>query len=106
MLSVVIHDEYRNVGLAVGYSPEALFVIKTDSQVTLTQLWSESVTTRSSRFNYARDMCHGTSMYPTSAKSVFEPGTSQKADGIAKILAGGSLQNFVADHGLTFLSHK
>ena len=53
-------------------SPEILFVVKTDSQVTLTQLRNESVTTRSrpfaTLFNHARDMCHGTSMYPASVK--------------------------------------
>ena len=32
--------------MAVGYSPEVLFVIKTDSHVTLAQLWNESVTPR------------------------------------------------------------
>ena len=55
-------------------SPEVLFVIKTASQVTLTQLRNESVTSRSRpfahRFNYARDMSHGTNMYPASVKAV------------------------------------
>ena len=95
--SVDIHDACRDVGLAVGCSPEVLFVIKTDSQVTLTQLRNESVTARSipfaNRLNYACDMCHG-------------PGTSQKADGLAKILGGASLKNFASDLGLTSLSHK
>ena len=45
MPSVVIHDACRDVGFAVGYTPEVKFVIKTDSQVTLTQLRNESVTT-------------------------------------------------------------
>ena len=64
-------------------SPEILFVVKTDSQVTLTQMRNESVTTRSrpfaNKFNYARDMCHGTSIHPASVKAVFEPGKSQKS---------------------------
>ena len=68
MPSVVTHDACGDVGLAVGVSPEILFVVlKTDSQVTLTQLWNESVTTRSrpfaNRFSYVRDMCHGTSSF-------------------------------------------
>ena len=39
--SVVTHGACGDVGLAVRYSPEVLFVIKTDSQVT--QLQKESV---------------------------------------------------------------
>ena len=89
-------------------SPEVLFVVKTDSQVTLTQLRNESVTTRSrpfaNKFNYARDMCHGTSMYSASAKAVFEPGKSQQADGLTKVLAGASMNSFVSDLGLAPLT--
>ena len=81
---------YGNIGLEVGPSPDVLFVVKTDSQVTLTQLRNESVTTRSrpfaNKFNYARDMCYGTSLHPASVKAVFEPGKSQKADGLTKAL--------------------
>ena len=58
----------KDVGLVVGVSSEVLFVIKTDSQVTLTQLRNESVTTRSrpfaNRFNHARDACHGDKYVP------------------------------------------
>ena len=95
MPSVVIHDARQDVRLAVGCSPEVLFVVKTDSQVTLTQLRNESMTARSrffaNRFNYARDMCHGTSVYPASVK----------ADGHTKILTGAPLKNVVSDLGLT-----
>ena len=88
MPAVVIHESCRDIGLEVGLSLEVLFVVKTDSQVTLTQLRNESVTTRSrpfaNKFNYARDMCHGTTMHSASVKAVFEPGKSQKADGLTK----------------------
>ena len=104
MPAVIIHESCRDIGLEVGLSPEVLFVVKTDSQVTLTQLRNESVTTRSrpfaNKFNYARDMCHGTSMHPASVKAVFEPGRSQKADGLTKVLAGASMKSFVSDLGL------
>ena len=83
-------------------------MVKTDSQVTLTQLRNESVTTRSrpfaNKFNYARDMCHGTSIHPASVKAVFEPGKSQKADGLTKVLAGASMKTFVSDLGLAPLT--
>ena len=85
-----------------------LAVVKTDSQVTLTQLRNESVTTRSrpfaNKFNYARDMCYGTSMHPASMKAVFEPGKSQKADGLTKVL-GALIKSFVSDLGLAPLIH-
>ena len=45
-------------------------------------------------------------MNPASVKAVFEPGASQKADGLTKIPAGTSLKNFVSDLGLTPLTHK
>ena len=80
MPAIIIHESCRDIGLEVGPSPDVLFVVKTDSQVTLTQLRNESVTTRSrpfaNKFNYARDMCYGTSMHPASVKAVFEPGKS------------------------------
>ena len=92
------------IGLEVGQNPQILFLVKTDSQVTLTQLRNESVTTRSrpfaNKFNNARDMCHGTSMHPASVQAVFELGKSQKADGLTKVLAGASMKTFVSDLGL------
>ena len=102
--AVVIHESCRDKGLEVGLSPQILFVVKTDSQVTLTQLRNESVTTRSrpfaNKFNYALDMCRGTSIHPASVKAVFEPGKSQKADGLTKVLAGALMKSFVSDLGL------
>ena len=75
-----------------------------DSQVTLTQLRNESVTTRSrpfaNKFIYARD----TSTQPASVKAVFEAGKSQKADGLTKVLAGASMKTFVSDLGLAPLT--
>ena len=44
MASAVIHDACKDIGLAVGVCPEVLFVVKTYSQVTFTQLRNESVT--------------------------------------------------------------
>ena len=101
MPAVVIHESCRDIGLEVGRSPQVLFVVKTDSQVTLTQLRNESVTTRSrlfaNKFSYARDMRHGTSINPASVKAVFEPGKSQKADGLTKVLTGTLMKVFVSD---------
>ena len=73
MPAIVIHESCCDIGLEVGLKPQVLFVVKTDSQVTLTQLRNESVTTRSRPFankcNYARDICHGTSIHPASVKA-------------------------------------
>ena len=109
MPAIIIHESCRNIGLEVGPSPDVHFVVKTDSQVALTQLRNESVTTRSrpfaNKFNYARDMCYGTSMHPASVKAVFEPGKSQKADGLTKVLSGALMKSFVSDLGLAPLIH-
>ena len=109
MPAIIIHESCRNIGLEVGPSPDVLFVVKTDSQVTLTQLRNESVTTRSrpfaNKFNYARDMCYGTTVHPASVKAVFEPGKSQKADGLTKVLSGALMKSFVSDLGLAPLIH-
>ena len=109
MPAIIIHESCRDIGLEVGPSPDVLFVVKTDSQVTLTQLRNESVTTRSrpfaNKFNYARDMCYGTSMHPASVKAAFEPGKSQKADGLTKVLSGALMKSFVSDLGLAPLIH-
>ena len=98
MPAAVTHESCRDIGLEVGQSPQVLFVVKTDSQVTLTQLHNESVTTRSrpfaNKFSYARDMCHGTSIHPASVKAVFDPGKSQKADGLTKVLTGALMKAF------------
>ena len=109
MPAIIIHESCRDIGLEVGLSPDVLFVVKTDSQVTLTQLRNESVTTRSrplaNKFNYARDMCYGTSVHPASVKAVFEPGKSQKADGLTKVLSGALMKSFVSDLSLAPLIH-
>ena len=109
MPAIIIHESCRDIGLEVGLSPDVLFVVKTDSQVTLTLLRNESVTTRSrpfaNKFNYARDMCYGTSVHPASVKAVFEPGKSQKADGLTKVLSGALMKSFVSDLGLAPLIH-
>ena len=89
MPAIIIHESCRNIGLGVGPSPDVLFVVKTDSQV----------------INYARDMCYGTSMHPASVKAVFEPGKSQKADGLTKVLSGALMKSFVSDLGLAPLIH-
>ena len=106
--TLTVHESCCDIGLEVGQSPKILFVVKTDSQVTRTQLRNESVTTRTrpcaNKFNYARDMCHGTSIHPASVKAVFEPGKSQKADGLTKVLAGASMKTFVSDLGLAPLT--
>ena len=108
MPAAVIHESCCDIGLQVGQSPQVLVVVKTDSQVTLTQLRNESVTTRSrplaNKFNYARDMCHGTSIHPASVKAIFEPGKSQKTDGLTKVLAGALMKTFVSDLGLAPLT--
>ena len=108
MPAVVIHESCCDIGLEVGQSPQVLFVVKTDSQVALLQLRNESVTTRSrpfaNKFNYARDTCHSTSIHPASLKAIFEPGKSQKADGLTKVLAGASKKTFVSDLGLAPLT--
>ena len=109
MPAIIIHESCRDIGLEVGPSPDVLFVVKTDSQVTLTQLRNESVTTRSrpfaNKFSYARDMCYGTSIHPASVRAVFEPGKSQKADGLTKVLSGALMKSFVSDLGLAPLIH-
>ena len=88
MPAVVIHESCCDIGLEVGLSLQVLFVVKTDSQVTLTQLRNESVTTRSrpfaNKFNYARDMCHGTSIHPASVKAIFEPERAKRPMGSQK----------------------
>ena len=56
------------------------------------------------KFSYARDVCHGTSIHPASVKAVFEPGKSQKADGLTKVLAGALMKTFVSDLGLAPLT--
>ena len=108
MPAVVIHESCRDIGLEVGQSPQVLFVVKTDSQATLTQLHNESVTTCSrpfaNKFSYAHDMCHGTSIHPASVKAFFEPGKSQKIDGLTKALAGALMKTFVSDLGLAPLN--
>ena len=107
--AVVLHESCFDIWLEVGQSPQILFVFKTDSQVTLTQLRNESVTARSrplaNKFNYARDMCHGTSIHPVSVKAIFEPGKSQQADGLTKVLAGASVKTFVPDLGLSMMCY-
>ena len=50
MPALMIHESCSDIGLEVGQSPKILFMVKTDSQVTLTQLRNKSVTSRSRPF--------------------------------------------------------
>ena len=99
MPAVMIHESCRDIiGLEVGLSPQVLFIVNTDSQVTLTQLRNESVTIRSppfaNKFNYACDMCHGTSMRPASVKAIFEPKKEPKGRWADKSACGCINENF------------
>ena len=49
-------------------------------------------------------MCYGTSTHLASVKAIFEPGKSQKADGLTKVLAGALMKTFVLDLGLAPLT--
>ena len=58
------------------------------------------------RFNYARDMCHGTTLHPAAVRAAIEPGKSQKADGLTKVPTGALMKTFVSDLGLAPLTHQ
>ena len=104
MPAIVIHESCCDIGLEVGQCPRILFVVKTDSQVTLSQLRNESVTTPScpfaNKFSYARAMCHGTSVHPTAAKAVFEPGKRPKGYWPHKSTCWCIYEKCVSDLGL------
>ena len=50
-------------------------------------------------------MRHGTTLHPAVVRAVFEPGKSQKADGLTKVLNGALMKTFVSDLGLAPLTH-
>ena len=74
-LTALSAPEAEVVSLSEALMP-AVVIVKTDIQVTLTQLRNESVNTRSrpfaNKFSYARGMCHGTSVHPAAVKAVLK----------------------------------
>ena len=42
---------------------------------------------------------HGTTLHPAAVRAVFEPGTSQKAGGLTKVLTNASIKTFVSALG-------
>ena len=75
--------------------------MRTDSDTGLKQLRNDSIVVRTRPFgkcySYLRDVCYGTLLHPPCVDPVFEPGKTQKADGLTKIL-GRSLQLALMSH--------
>ena len=82
-------------------TPQLKIAMRTDSDTGLKQLRNDSIVVRTRPFgkcySYLRDVCYGTLLYPPCVDPVFEPGKTQKADGLTKIL-GRNLQLALMSH--------
>ena len=101
MTALLTYDALTFLGVSTGITPQLKIPMRTDSDTGLKQLRNDSIVVRTRPFgkcySYLRDVCYGTLLYPPCVDPVFEPGRTQKADGLTKIL-GRSLQ-------LAFMSH-
>ena len=101
MTALLTYDALTFLGVSTGITPQLKIPMRTDSDTGLKQLRNDSIVVHTRPFgkcySYLRDVCYGTLLYPPCVDPVFEPGKTQKADGLTKIL-GRSLQ-------VAFMSH-
>ena len=95
MTALLTYDALTFLGVSTGITPQLKIPMRTDSDTGLKQLRNDSIVVRTRPFgkcySYLRDVCYGTLLHPPCVDPVFEPGKTQKADGLTKIL-GRSLQ--------------
>ena len=95
MTSLLTYDAAEFLGVSAGVSPQLKIRLRTDSDTGLRQLKNDSIVVRTRPFGkcyrYLRDVCYGTLLHAPCVDPVFEPGKTQKADGLTKIL-GRNLQ--------------
>ena len=90
MTALLTYDALTFLGVSTGITPQLKIPVRTDSDTGLKQLRNDS-------YSYLRDVCYGTLLHPPCVDPVFEPGKTQKADGLTKIL-GRSLQMALMSH--------
>ena len=101
MTALLTYDALTFLGVSAGITPQLKIATRTDSDTGLKQLRNDSIVVRTRPFgkcySYLRDVCYGTLLHPPCVDPVFEPGKTQKADGLTKIL-GRNLQLALMSH--------
>ena len=95
MTALLTYDALAFLGVSVGIAPQLKIATRTDSDTGLKQLSNDSSVVRTRPcgkcYSYLRDVCHGTLLHAPCVDPCFEPGKTQRADGLTKIL-GRDLQ--------------
>ena len=109
MTSLLKYDAAEFLGVSAGVSPQLKIRLRTDSDTGLKQLRNDSIVVRTRPFgkcySYLRDVCYGALLHAPCVDPVFEPGKTQKADGLTKILGRNLQMNFMSELGRSpFLS--
>ena len=89
MTALLTYDALTFLGVSAGVTPQLKIVTRTDIDTGLKQLRNDSIVvcTRpcGKCYSYLRDVCYGTLLHAPCIDPVFEPGKTQKADGLTKI---------------------
>ena len=100
--SLLTYDAAEFLGMSAGVSPQLKILLRTDSDTGLRQLKNDSIVVRTRPlgkcYSFLRDVCDGALLHAPCVDPVFEPGKTQKADGL---ILGRNLQmDFMSELGM------
>ena len=109
MTALLTYDALTFLGVSAGITPQLKIVTRTDSDTGLKQLRNDSIVVRTRPFgkcySYLRDVCYGTLLHAPCVDPVFEPGKTQKADGLTKIFGRNLQLAFMTELGMKVPSY-
>ena len=109
MTALLTYDALTFLGVSAGVTPQLKIVTKTDSDTGLKQLRNDSIVVRTrpcgNCYSYLRDVCYGALLHPPCVDPVFEPGKTQKADGLTKIFGRNLQLAFMTELGMKVPSY-
>ena len=106
---LLTYDALTFLGVSAGITPQLKIATRTDSDTGLKQLRNDSIVIRTRTcgkcYSYLRDVCYGTLLHAPCVDPVFEPGKTQKADGLTKILGRNLQLAFMSELGMKVPSY-
>ena len=109
MTALLMYDSLTFLGVSAGISPQLKIATRTYSDTGLKQLRNDSIVVRTRPcgkcYSYLRDVCYGTLLHAPCVDPVFEPGKTQKADGLTEILGRNLQLAFMSELGMKVPSY-
>ena len=109
MTALLTCDALTFLGVSAGITPQLKSAIRTNNDTGLKQLRNDCIVVRARPcgkcYSYLRDVCYGTLLHAPCVNPVFEPGKTQKAAGLTKILGRNLQMAFMSELGMKVPSY-